>query len=59
MFRFIDEEFEKVSDMIQSADTSECTPSMENDFTIKSRGLLFSLKGFGEVFCARFYERLM
>lgn len=59
MFTYIEDEFKKVSKMIDAAEISECIPSMENDFCIKAWDELFSLKGFWEVFCSQFYDKLL
>lgn len=60
MFAFITEEFQRVRDRI-STSQSQFLPSMKNDFSLQTIATddFFSLKGWGEVFCAQFYQRLL
>lgn len=57
MRAFIVKEFQKLSEKIAFRDR-EFIPTSRNDYSIKSNNKIISLKGFGEVFCAKFYKKL-
>lgn len=59
MYSYINEEFQWVADMLDIIDIYQCIPRMQNDFCIRAWDDFFSLKGFGEVFCAKFYNKLL
>ena len=57
MKTFIIKNFWKLLQKIETSDRS-VIPSETNDYCISSWEQLFSLKGFGEKFCAEFYKKL-
>lgn len=58
LFEYIEAAFVELSTLVHLA-KEEYIPSLENDYSIQVGDRLVSLKWFGEVFCADFYQRLL